>query len=89
MRRTSSPGRAITCSVSTACRRAPRDKVRWKLSNIFVKHCYFSKVQFSPLGRWTAGNLPKAECDAAAADFLREVMPTVLQQLPVRRKWTN
>ncbi|MCE5279122.1 MAG: hypothetical protein ABFD92_05130 [Planctomycetaceae bacterium] len=52
--------------------------VRAEMSYPWVRHNYFAKIQFSPLGA-TAN---AAESDAAAAAFLSAAMPEVLKLLP-------
>ena len=58
-----------------------REKVRGILANPFgYKHSFFAKIQFAP---WGAVGDPK-ETDRKAEDFVRNFLPSVLQQLPTR-----
>lgn len=62
---------------------APSTDRRWTryaLMSPLVRHCYFSKIQFSPLR-----GEPKdiAEADQAAQDFVTHVLPEVLKMLPM------
>ncbi|MCE5326994.1 MAG: hypothetical protein LLG01_11340 [Planctomycetaceae bacterium] len=52
--------------------------VRAKMSFPTVRHNYFAKIQFSPLGATSS----TVEADAAAAVFLNAAMPEVLKLLP-------
>jgi hypothetical protein len=55
------------------------ENVRATLSLPWVRHCYFAKMQFAPL----VDNVSDLEeADQAAREFLRTVLPAVLQQLP-------
>jgi len=55
--------------------------VRRRLINPFVRHAYFAKIQFSPLG----GSADFDEMDLSAEEFLRSALPEVLKALPSSR----
>jgi hypothetical protein len=57
-----------------------REMVRLRLTNPFVRHAYFAKIQFSPVPVYV---LPRPEeADAGAAEFVRSFLPHVLASLP-------
>ena len=55
------------------------EKVRVKLTNPFVRHCYFAKIQFAPLGEVT----DPEQAGKSAEDFLNTILPSALQVLPM------
>ena len=55
------------------------ERVRLELTSPFGSYCYFAKIQFSPRQRITDVD----QADEAAADFIRYVLPSVLQALPM------
>jgi len=58
-----------------------REKVRAILANPFgYKHSFFAKIQFAPWGEVK----DLKEADREAEDFVRNFLPSVLQQLPKR-----
>jgi len=57
------------------------ETVRLELASPFGSYCYFAKIQFSPRQRIT----DVAKTDEAAADFIKNVLPGVLQALPMPR----
>ena len=57
-----------------------RLRVRAGLASPLVKHCYFAKIQFSPIG--AEGITDLAECDRQAETFANEFMPRILASLP-------
>jgi len=60
-----------------------RNTVRLKLANPFgSSYSYFAKIQFAPRGAVT----DTAQADAAAEEFLLNVLPSVLAQLPLPRE---
>jgi len=56
-----------------------RLKVRWKLMSPFVRHAYFAKIQFGPLG----SVVDHREADRAAKEFARHFLPEALKVLPM------
>ncbi|MDY6914241.1 MAG: hypothetical protein SVT52_07290 [Planctomycetota bacterium] len=55
------------------------EKVRLALTNPFMRHCYFAKIQFAPLGEVT----DPEEVRKSAEDFLNTILPSALQALPM------
>lgn len=55
--------------------------VRGTLSLPWVRHCYFAKIQFAPIG--PVSDL--AEADQAAAEFAQACLPEVLRMLPTEQ----
>lgn len=53
--------------------------VRAKMKDIWTEHCYFAKIQFGPAG---PGIVDPEESDRQAREFLRDVLPAVLKNLP-------
>jgi hypothetical protein len=53
--------------------------VRAKMKDIWTEHCYFAKIQFGPAG---PGTVEPEESDRRARQFLRDVLPAVLKNLP-------
>jgi len=54
------------------------EKVRLALSYPWVRHCYYAKIQFAPMG----GIAGAAEADAATEEFLNVFLPVFLRYLP-------
>ncbi len=57
-----------------------RHAVRLELNNPLVSHCYFAKIQFSPVVPSGIDDLRKA--DEKAMEFLEVMLPEVLKVLP-------
>lgn len=55
------------------------EKVRLRLNDPRVRHCYFAKIQFAPLGDVTS----LTEMDHAAQEFVDNTMPAILSMLPM------
>jgi hypothetical protein len=55
-------------------------KVRANLVLPFGKYCYFSKIQFSPIGTGGIGDFEEA--DEAAAEFISQALPNVVKHFP-------
>jgi hypothetical protein len=56
-----------------------RNVVRLKLTSPFVRHAYFAKIQFAPLGPV----VDQREADKAAKEFARHFLPEALKVLPM------
>jgi hypothetical protein len=60
---------------------ANRDAVRLALTDLSLRYVYYAKIQFFPRGTVTN----REEVNDRARDFLRQVLPIVLQEMPSRR----
>jgi len=56
-----------------------RHVVRLKLTSPFVRHAYFAKIQFSPLGAVR----DQQQVDAAAKEFASHFLPAILERIPM------
>jgi hypothetical protein len=56
-----------------------RNMVRLRLTSPFVRHAYFAKIQFGPLG----SVVDQREAERAAKEFARHFLPEALKALPM------
>jgi hypothetical protein len=57
-----------------------RDRVRIALTDLSLRYVYYAKIQFFPRG----SVMNRSEVNARAEEFLQQVLPAVLRELPSR-----